>query len=56
MCVLRDVLTPGLCIVFCGTAVGSASARRQAYYAGPDPVDFKISSADVNCETTRMVR
>jgi double-stranded uracil-DNA glycosylase len=35
MSVLRDVLAPDLRIVFCGTAVGSASARRQAYYAGP---------------------
>ncbi len=35
MNVLPDVLAPGLRIVFCGTAVGSASARRRAYYAGP---------------------
>lgn len=35
MNVLPDVLTPGLAIVFCGTAVGTASARRGAYYAGP---------------------
>ncbi|MBZ5558353.1 MAG: mismatch-specific DNA-glycosylase [Acidobacteriia bacterium] len=35
MSVLRDVLAPGLQIVFCGTAAGDASARRQAYYAGP---------------------
>jgi len=33
--VLPDVLVPGLSIVFCGTAVGAASARRCAYYAGP---------------------
>jgi len=33
--VLPDVLAPGLAVVFCGTAVGAASARRQAYYAGP---------------------
>jgi TDG/mug DNA glycosylase family protein len=32
--VLPDVLGPGLRIVFCGTAVGTASARRGAYYAG----------------------
>jgi TDG/mug DNA glycosylase family protein len=32
---LRDVLAPGLRIVFCGTAAGAASARRGAYYAGP---------------------
>lgn len=33
--VLPDVLAPGLEVVFCGTAVGAASARRRAYYAGP---------------------
>lgn len=31
----RDVLEPGLRVVFCGTAPGTASARAQAYYAGP---------------------
>ncbi len=35
MAVLRDVLAPRLRVVFCGTAPGAASARRQAYYAGP---------------------
>lgn len=35
MSVLPDVLVAGLTIVFCGTAVSSASARRRAYYAGP---------------------
>jgi len=35
MSVLPDVLEPGLAIVFCGTAVGTASAVRRAYYAGP---------------------
>jgi double-stranded uracil-DNA glycosylase len=35
MSVLPDILIPDLAIVFCGTAVGAASARRQAYYAGP---------------------
>ena len=35
MSVLPDVLAPGLAVVFCGTAVSAASARRQAYYAGP---------------------
>lgn len=35
MTVLPDVLEPGLSIVFCGTAAGSASARARAYYAGP---------------------
>jgi TDG/mug DNA glycosylase family protein len=35
MNVLPDVLTPGLIIVFCGSAVGTRSAQRRAYYAGP---------------------
>jgi len=35
MNVLPDVLAPGLAVVFCGTAVGTASALRRAYYAGP---------------------
>ena len=33
--ILPDVLEPGLRIVFCGTAAGTASARAGAYYAGP---------------------
>ena len=33
--VLPDVLRPGLAIVFCGTAAGTESARRAAYYAHP---------------------
>jgi TDG/mug DNA glycosylase family protein len=33
--VLPDVLAHDLDIVFCGTAAGSTSARRGAYYAGP---------------------
>ncbi|HYC78166.1 MAG TPA: mismatch-specific DNA-glycosylase [Planctomycetota bacterium] len=33
--VLPDVLGPKLRVVFCGTAAGAASARREAYYAGP---------------------
>lgn len=33
--VLKDVLEPGLRVVFCGTAAGTASARTRAYYAGP---------------------
>ena len=35
MSVLPDVLVPNLAVVFCGTAVGTASALRRAYYAGP---------------------
>lgn len=33
--ILPDHLAPGLDIVFCGTAAGTASARRGHYYAGP---------------------
>jgi len=33
--VLPDVLAPDLRVVFCGTAAGTASAARGAYYAGP---------------------
>jgi double-stranded uracil-DNA glycosylase len=32
---LQDVLRPGLRVVFCGTAAGTASAKAKAYYAGP---------------------
>jgi len=35
MSVLPDILAPGLAVVFCGSAVGTASALRRAYYAGP---------------------
>jgi TDG/mug DNA glycosylase family protein len=31
---IRDVLAPGLRVVFCGTALGTQSARVGAYYAG----------------------
>lgn len=33
--VLPDILRPGLRLVFCGTAAGTASAKAGAYYAGP---------------------
>lgn len=33
--VLPDVLVPGLTVVFCGTAAGTVSAQRGAYYAHP---------------------
>jgi TDG/mug DNA glycosylase family protein len=33
--ILPDLLSPGLRVVFCGTAPGTASARAGAYYAGP---------------------
>ncbi|MSO65292.1 MAG: mismatch-specific DNA-glycosylase, partial [Alphaproteobacteria bacterium] len=32
---LPDILVEGLDVVFCGSAVGAASARLKAYYAGP---------------------
>jgi TDG/mug DNA glycosylase family protein len=35
MAVLPDVLEDGLATLFCGSAAGTVSARRQAYYAGP---------------------
>lgn len=35
MAVLPDYVAPGLRIVFCGNAVGSTSAARGHYYAGP---------------------
>jgi TDG/mug DNA glycosylase family protein len=34
MIVLPDILAPDLDVVFCGTAVGGASASRGHYYAG----------------------
>jgi double-stranded uracil-DNA glycosylase len=33
--ILPDLLQPGLRLVICGTAAGTASALRRAYYAGP---------------------
>lgn len=33
--ILPDLLSPGLRVVFCGTAASTASARARAYYAGP---------------------
>ncbi len=39
--VLRDVLQPGLRVVFCGTAAGTASAKAGAYYAGPGNAFWK---------------
>jgi TDG/mug DNA glycosylase family protein len=33
--VLSDLLAPNLRAVFCGTALGTASAQRKLYYAGP---------------------
>jgi TDG/mug DNA glycosylase family protein len=42
MDVLPDVLGPNLKVVFCGTAAGTASARKEAYYAGPGNKFWKI--------------
>jgi TDG/mug DNA glycosylase family protein len=39
--VLQDVIAPGLVVLFCGSAVGAASARRGAYYAGPGNAFWK---------------
>jgi len=33
--IVADLIGPGLRVVFCGTALGAESARRRAYYAGP---------------------
>jgi len=33
--ILPDHLQPGLRLIICGTAVGAASAKKGAYYAGP---------------------
>jgi TDG/mug DNA glycosylase family protein len=35
MTVLPDILQPGLRLILCGTAAGSVSAAKRAYYAGP---------------------
>jgi TDG/mug DNA glycosylase family protein len=40
--VLPDVLHPGLRVVFCGTAAGTASARAKAYYAGPGNAFWRV--------------
>ncbi len=40
--VLPDVLRPGLKIVFCGTAAGTVSAARGAYYAHPQNKFWRV--------------
>ena len=40
--VLPDVLCPGLKIVFCGTAAGTVSAARGAYYAHPQNKFWRV--------------
>lgn len=32
---IPDILTDGLCLVFCGSALGDMSWKRRAYYANP---------------------
>lgn len=39
--ILPDLLRPGLRVVFCGTAAGTASAKARAYYAGPGNAFWK---------------
>ena len=39
---LPDVLRPGLRIVFCGTAAGTVSAARGAYYAHPQNKFWRV--------------
>jgi TDG/mug DNA glycosylase family protein len=43
--VLRDLLAPNLRVVFCGTALGTASAQRKLYYAGPGNRFWSILAA-----------
>ena len=43
--ILPDVLLPGLRLVFCGSAAGTASAKRGAYYAGPGNKFWPILAA-----------
>ncbi len=40
--ILQDVLKENLDVVFCGTAVGTASALKQSYYAGPGNQFYSI--------------
>jgi len=58
--VLPDLLRPGLSIVFCGTAAGSASARARAYYAGPGnafwPTLHEIGLTPVQLEPSEYER
>ena len=41
---LPDVLDINPKVIFCGTAAGSTSARRQQYYAGPGNKFWSIFS------------
>jgi TDG/mug DNA glycosylase family protein len=41
MPVLQDVIAPDLLVLFCGSAVGAASTRCGAYYAGPGNAFWK---------------
>ena len=53
MPVLPDILTTGLRVVFCGTAVGERSAARGHYYAGPGN-DFWRLLADTGMTPRRL--
>ena len=39
---MPDLLTPGLKLVFCGTAPSAVSAREKAYYANPGNQFWKV--------------
>ncbi len=58
MHILDDVLRPGLRIVFCGTAAGTVSAARGAYYAGPGnkfwPMLFEIGLTPYRMEPAKF--
>ena len=43
--ILPDLLMPGLYLVICGSAAGTVSARRGAYYAGPGNKFWRILAA-----------
>jgi len=50
---IPDVLTDGLCLVFCGSALGDVSWERRAYYANPGN-RFWQTLADVGLTPRRL--
>jgi TDG/mug DNA glycosylase family protein len=52
--VLPDLLAPGMKIVFCGTAAGTVSAARGAYYAHPQNRFW--SALETNGLTPRLLK
>jgi double-stranded uracil-DNA glycosylase len=52
--VLPDLLAPGLRIVFCGTAAGTISAARGAYYAHPQNRFWSV--LETNGLTPRLLK